>query len=292
MFDINGLRGDMVMAACLRYDLAPIPATFEAKLRLTPEAAADYQDGKTIRVNEAEFCIVKSEPLRNAGGMVQGKYPMSAISITAFPAGCVNVAKPLRRAVIHQNASIAAIYRECGATVGVGGDFIVPRFACFAGSVPTFHIARVLQEESAQMMWRNGRAEVMRLREMLAQAPVDDISGESSEDIRSGFLEADEIPIYVSTNERGEFLMGGRRDTAQTVAYSPRKTAHELSAMSKVLVRRKVVTSQPNQNIRAGEVIAVRGVPLAVMTAAHYVQNDTDGGGANQYSRFWLGSLS
>lgn len=292
MIDVNGLRGDMVMAACLRHDLAPIPLTFEAKLRVTPETAPDYQDGKEIRINEIAFRIVKSEPLRNAGGLVQGQYPMAAVAITAFPEGCVNVAKPRKSAVIHRNAGFASIYRACGATVGVEGDVVVSRFACFAGDVPTFQLANVLQEESAVLMWRAGKVQLVRLPDLLAQAPVDEITVESSEDIKSGFLEADEIPVYLSTDAHGQFLSGSRREAAQAVSYAPRKSLRELNFMSRVLVRRKVIASKPNPTLRAGDMISVRGVPLVIMTAAHYMQNNTDGGGANQYSRYWLGSAA
>ena len=143
------------------------------------------------------------------------------------------------------------------------------------------------------------RAEVVELRiqlaempDVFAQEPVDDVDEESAEDIKSGFLEADEIPVYMSTDERGQFLSGGRRDAAQTVAFSPRKSLRELNFMSRVLVRRKVITAKPNPTLRAGDVILVRGLPLVIMTAAHYIQNNTDGSGANQYSRYWLGSSS
>lgn len=282
----------MVLSACLRYDLAPIPLTFEAQIRLAPETASDFQDGKLIRVNEIDFRIIKCEPMRNAGGGTQGDYPLSAVSITAFPDGVVNVARRRRAAVIAKNASFSSIYRSCGATVGVTGDITIGRFACFRGDVPTFQLARVLQEESAVLLWKSNKVNLMRLRDVMAQAPVDSIAVESSEDIRSSFLESDEIPVYFSIGADGAFLSGQRRNDAQSVAYSPRKNARELGLMGRVLVRRKVITGAPNLGIRAGDVIDVRGIPLVVMTAAHYEQNGTDGGGINQYSRFWLGSLS
>lgn len=290
MISINNLRGDMVLSACLRYDLAPIPLTFEAQIRLAPETATDFQDGKIIRVNEIDFRIIKCEPMRNAG--VQGDYPLSAVSITAFPEGLVNVARRRRAAVVFNNASFATIYRSCGATVGIGGDITIGRFACFKGDVPTFQLAKVLQEESAVLVWKAGKVNLMRLRDVMTQAPVDSLAVASSEDVSSSFLEADEIPAYFSIGADGKFLAGERRNDAQAAAYSPRKNSRELGLMGRVLVRRKVITASPNLGIRAGDVIDMRSTPLVVMTAAHYMQNNTDGGGANQYSRFWLGSLS
>ena len=86
--------------------------------------------------------------------------------------------------------------------------------------------------------------------------------------------------------------MGEQRGDAQAMAYTPRKNARELGLMGRVLVRRKVIACLPSLGVRAGDVFEVRGVPLVVMTAAHYMQNNVDGAGAKQYSRLWLGGLS
>lgn len=292
MISVNGLRGDFVLSACLRYDLAPIPLTFEGKIRLTPENAGDYQDGSVIRVNEIDFRIIKSEPVLNSGGLTQGDYPMSAVSITAFPESVVNVARRRRAAVISSNASFASIYRSCGATAAIKGDINIGRFACFKGDVPTAHIAKAMQEESAVLMWRSGKVELMRLRDVLMQSPIGSLSAIASEDIRSSFLERDEIPVYFSVGPDGKFISGEQRSEGQARVYTSRKSARELGLMGRVLVRRKVVVCMPNIGIRAGDVFDFRGVPLVVMTAAHYQQNNVDGGGAKQYSRLWLGGLS
>lgn len=292
MIDVHGLRGDFILSACLRYDLAPIPLTFEGQVRLTPDTAADFQDGRVIRVNEIDFRIVKSEPVQNKGGLTQGSYPLSAVSITAFPDSLVNVARRRRTAVIAKNTSFAAVYRSCGATAAVLGDIDIGRFACFKGSVPTFQLATVMQEEAAALMWRGGKVELMRLRDMLAQEPVSSQPAIASEDVRSSFLEGDEIPVYFSVGPDGNFLGGPQRQDGQAAAYSPRKSERELGLMGRVLVRRKVVACMLDIGIRAGDVFSVQGAPLVVMTAAHYMQNNVDGGGAKQYSRLWLGSLS
>lgn len=292
MISIKGVSGDMVLSSCLRYDLAPIPLTLEAKIRLTPATSGEFQDGKVIRVNEIDFRIIKCEPIRNAGSGTQGDYPLSAVSITAFPDSVVGVALGRRAAVIAKNTSFSSLYRSCGATVGVSGDIAIGRFACFKGEIPTFHLAKVLQEESAVLIWRAGKIHLMRLRDVMAQKPIDSITVESSEDIRSSFLESDQIPVYFSIGADGKFLSAARRNDGQSAVHAPRKNARELGLMGRVLVRRKIITGAPNLGLRAGDVIDVRGTPLVVMTAAHFTQNGTGGDGANQYSRLWLGSLS
>ncbi|ABO60610.1 hypothetical protein LA345_38985 (plasmid) [Burkholderia vietnamiensis] len=288
MFDVNGLRGDLIISADLRYDLAPIPLTFEANIRLTQQTAADYRDGSVIKVNEIPFRIVKAVPTRNVA--VQGKEPLSAVHITAFPDSVVEVARPRRTAVIFQNASLSGIYRACGASAPLVGDFAISRYACFVGNVPTFGIARVLQEESAVVMWRKAKLQAMNLRDLMAQTPIDKLDIDGAEDVKSDFLESDEVPVYVSVGPNGKFLSGARRNDTQSVAFSPRKDARSLNFMGRVLVRRKVITTKANPAVRAGDVANISGTPLVVMTAAHHMQNGTDGGGTEQYTRLWLGS--
>jgi hypothetical protein len=288
MVNVNGLRGDLVISADLRYDLAPIPLTFEANVRLTQQTAADFQDGALITVNEVPFRIIKAVPTRNAG--VQGKEPISAVHVTAFPDSVVAVAKRRSTAVVFQNASLAGIYRACGASAPLVGDLSIPRYACLVGGVPTYGIATVLQEESAVVMWRQAKLQAMNLRDLMAQTPIDNVVIDGAEDVKSDFLESDEVPVYVSVGPDGKFVSGTRRNDTQSVAFSPRKDTRTLNFMGRVLVRRKVVTIKPNLTVRAGDVVNIRGTPLVVMTAAHHMQNGTDGGGIEQYSRLWLGS--
>lgn len=292
MISIEGIRSGFILTACLRYDMAPIPVTFEGQIRLTNETAQLLQDGALIKVNEIPFRIIKCEPLRNAGGGVQGDLPLSAVSITAFPEAVVGVARRRRAAVIGMSTTFSSLYRSCGATVSVDGDMTIGRFACFKGDVPTMQLAKVLQEESAVLFWKSGRVKLMRLRELMTQEPITDLSVTASEDVQSDFLETDEIPLYISTGPDGKFLSGERSNDAQAVTYTPRKTGRELGQMARVLVRRKVITGQPNLEVQAGAVVDVRGKPLVVMTAVHYMQNGTDGGESAQYSRYWMGSIT
>lgn len=292
MIVVNGLRGDMVLEAILRSDLAPIPLTFEGQLRTTPQTAVDYQDGKTITINETPFRIVKALPVNNAGGgTVDGK-PLSAVSITALPEACFAVAEPRRTAVIFDSATLSGIYRACGASTPVAGDFSVAGFGALVGEIPTFQIARLLQEESAAMCWRDGRLRVMRLRDMLAQTPVGELDEANTEDVRSAFAEADQIPQYISTGADGSITVGARRSASQAVEYVANRSARELNFMGKVLVRRKTTRQPLDITRRAGEVMSVRGTPMAIMTAAHVQSVGADGGPAEQYTRLWLGVSS
>jgi hypothetical protein len=286
------MRGDMVISATLRSDLAPIPLTFEGQIRVTAQTGADFKDGRPITVNGVPFRIVKSIPIQNAGGGAQGREPLTAVDITAFPDGLQSLAQPRTAAVIFANASIGGIYRACGATVPVTGDFSADSFACFVGGVPTFPIARVLQEEGITAMWRKGGIKLMSLRDVFAQAPVDSIDTASSEGVKSDTLTAEQIPVYWSIGPDGEVISAPRTDAAQAMAYTPRKSATALGFMGRVLVRRRTMTGKVNPAIRAGDVVSVAGVPHVVMTVVQHDQNGGDGGAIDQYTRLFLGTLS
>ncbi len=287
MIDVNGLRGDMVIYACLRSDLAPIPLTFEGTIRTTQQTAVDFKDGALITINEVPFRIVESLPANNVG--VQGKEPISATKITAFPDSIVEVARPRKSAVIFKNATLAGIYRACGASVPIAGDFGIERYACLIGGEPTMGIAQALQEASAVVMWRTSKIQAMNLRDVFQQSAITNIDIDGSQDFRSDFLVSGEVPTYFSTGPDGAFVAGLRLGDAQSVMFSPRKSARTLNAMSRVLVRRKAITIKADPTIRAGDVVNIRGTPFAVMTAAQCMKNGTDGGGVEQYTRLWLG---
>jgi hypothetical protein len=292
VIEVANMRGDMILSAVLRSDLAPIPYTFEAQVRVTQDTAATFRDNAVITVNSTSFRIIHTEPVQNVGGGPQGKEPINAVSITAYPDDIADVARPRSSAVIFENTSLAAIYRACGANVPIKGDLPVSAFACLIGNIPTFGLSRVLQEESAVVMWRKGTLQSMALRDLVAQVPVDAVDGAESEGVQSEFIVADEVPVYYSIGADGSFVSGPRKNAWQRSEYTPRKSERALNAMGRVLVRRKVITGKVRPTIRAGDVVTVRGTPLVVMTVAQVMKNGTGGDAQQQYTRVWLGGLS
>lgn len=292
MFTINDLRGDLIIKACLRSDLAPIPFTFEATVRVTQDNAVEFQDGAVITVNNNQFQIVKAEPVRNVGGGPQGKEPINAVKLTAFPVGIVMLGKPRTTAVILSNGSLAGIFRACGATVPITGDFAIGSYACLVGGIPTYDLARVLQEESSVVMWRKNTIQAMSIANLMAQTPVQGVDTANSEDVKSDFKLAHEIPVFYSVAPDGTIIAGTRTDAAQSMAYVPRKDLRALNSMGRVLIRRKVITGKVNPTLRAGDVVNVAGTPMAIMTAALFSASGTDGGETTEYSRLWLGVSS
>ncbi|MFM0608677.1 hypothetical protein PQR05_29525 [Paraburkholderia sediminicola] len=291
MIVVDGVRGDMILSATLRSDLAPIPFTFEGTIRTTAETAAQFKDSALITVNQTAFRIVKSLPTASAAGVMADK-PFSGVHVTAFADGLQALALPRTTAAIFENVALAGAFRACGASVPMKGDFTLDQFACYIGEIPTFALARVMQEEGVVVMWRAGSLQAMGYRELFAQTPIDEIDLDSSESIFSAHLLADQIPVYYSIAPDGQIITAPRTDAAQKLAYVPGKSQRALNNMGRVLVNRKSITGKVNPSIRAGDMLVVKGVPMVVMTVAQVIDNGSDGGPANQYTRVWLGVLS
>jgi hypothetical protein len=218
---------------------------------------------------------------------------MTAIRITAMLDSCHSAAFVRSRAIIKESAAMSAIYRAAGATIkAVDADFPVPRFYCPVGETPTFHIARVLQEEGGAVRWKSGRLQFVRLPDLFKQKPVLDLPNNASDDVDSGFLERHEVPWFFSLAASGAAVFGNR-DKPRAVRYSPFKDAQRLRNMTRCLVHRKTSRTTMRGNVVAGDLIAYAGgAKLAVITAAHVFGSGTDDGGQQEaYTLLWVGSL-
>lgn len=291
--DGQQIRGDLIKSATLRSDLAPIPLTLEAEIRSGEEDMDKLlAEGKTLIVRGSDTMRIISSS-RVAGRSVQGSREMAATRIVALLDACQGAAYVRQRAIIKENASLAAIYRAAGATIkGMDADFPVPRFCCPVGDTPTFHIARVLQEEGGAVRWKNGKLQFVRLGDLFKQAAVLTLPDNASENLESGFLERHTVPSFFSLDSSGATLFGNR-DKARVVRFSPFKDAQRLRSMTRCLVQSKVSRIGLAGQIAAGDLIAyVGGAKLAVITAAHVFSSGTDDGGAQDaYTRLWLGSM-
>jgi hypothetical protein len=285
------LRGDIIKSAILRSDLAPVPASLEAEIRVDDELKKLLAEGKIITAGGDNFRIVKSEG--GAGRESQGQHDTSAVKITALLDACQPVAFVRQKSIIKENASLAGIYRATGATLkAIDADFAVPRFSCFVGQTPSFHIARALQEEGGVVRWKSGKMTFFRLPDLFKQKTVMTLPGNAFDDIESGFLERHEVPFFYSLADDGSFVYGNR-NKSRTARFVPFKNALRLQNMTRCLITRKVskrLTYAPK--LAAGDLISIAGAdPLVIVTAAHAFFSGTDGSGSNQYSRLWLAGL-
>lgn len=287
----NQIRGDLIKSSVLRSDLAPIPLTLEAEIRVDDDMARRLAEGCVLTLGSGDAMrIVKS--VKTVGRATQGKHEIAAVHITAMLDACHGIAFVRSRAIIKESAALSAIYRAAGAALqAVDADFPAPRFSCLVGDTPSFHISRVLQEEGGVVRWKAGRLKFFRLPDLFKQKAVTDLPNNASDDVASGFLERHEIPSFFSLNEAGSFVFGNRTKP-RSVRYSPFKDVQRLRSMSRCLVLRKILKIDYAGQVAAGDLINFAGGDqLCVITAAHVFESGTDGSGSNQYTRLWLGSL-
>lgn len=290
--DGRQLRGDLIKSATLRSDLSPIPLTLEAEIRAGDDGIDKFlAEGQVLTVGGDALRIVKSR--RVAGRSSQGQHDAEAYAITALLDACHGVAYVRSRAIIKENASLAAIYRAAGASIkSVGADFPVPRFCCPVGDTPTFQIARLLQEEGGAVRWKGGKLQFARLGDLFKQAAVLTLPDNASENVESEFLERHSVPWFFSLSASGEPVFGNR-DKPRAVRFSPFKNAQRLRNMTRCLVHRKTSRTTFRGSIAAGDLIQYSGgEKLVVITAAHVFGSGTDDGGAQDaYTRLWVGGL-
>lgn len=287
----NQIRGDLIKSAVLRSDLAPIPVTLEAEIRADDDMAKLLVEGKMVTTGQGDdLRIVKS--VRVIERETQGDREVSFIRVTAMLDACHSIAFVRSRAIIKESAALSAIYRAAGATIkSLDADFPVPRFCCTVGDTPSYHIARVLQEEGGAVRWKAGKLKFFRLTDLFKQKAEDNLPNNASDDVASGFLERHDIPWFFSINDVGSFVFGDQ-SKPRSVRYSPFKNVQRLRSMSHCLVQRKVCKIDFTEHLVAGDLLNfVGGTPLAIITAAHVFESGTDGSGSNQYTRLWLGSL-
>lgn len=290
--DGTQIRGDMIVSATLRSDLAPIPCSLELDIRTGDESIeGKMAEGETISTGSGDkYKIVKSSKVQSKD--VQGDSLMAVRRVTALLDSCHGIAFVRSRAIIKEQASLAAIYRAAGATIkAIDADFPVPRFCCPVGETPTFHIARILQEEGGIVRWKEGRLGFVRLPDLFKQQPVATIAHSAAEDVESGFLERHEVPWFFSLNDSAGFVFGNR-DKPRSALFSPFKNEQRLRNMTRCLIRRKVAKVPLDMRSGAGELIQMAdGRKLVVVTAAHRWESTGDGGAGQNYSRLWLGEM-
>lgn len=296
LFLSNGkqIRGDLIRRAVLRSDLAPIPCTLEAEINSGDETIDRLlAEGESLVTESGDkYFIVKSEHV--VGNRVRGDRLDTGNKITALLEATLPAAYVRSTAVIKENSSLSGVYRAVGASIRViEGDFPVARFYCPVGETPTFHIARILQEEGGVVRWKNNRMRFFALGELTAQKAVREFSDKSSDTVQTGFLERHTVPWFFSLSETGEFVFGNRAK-ARKAAFSPFKNVIRLRNLTRCLVQKKVVKLAMDMQIAAGDLLrnATDGKNYVVLTVAHVFETGADvGSAANTYSRVWLGQV-
>lgn len=286
------IRGDMMVRTVFRTDLTPIPATVEFEVRKTPEMEKSVTEGSVVRVgiDMTEFLLVKvmqrSDPESSHGGR-----PYPTISAVGILASCAPIAQRMQRAVIRESSSLGEIYRACGATLRIESDFTVPQFSCFVGMVPSFEVAKVLQEEAGVLVYAAGKIKFRRLAELRDSKAQQTMSADQVQTTQSGFLERHVVPFAITTSTENA-IVTGRRESARGAIYRPRGDQRIVNNLSVALVQRAKVRSGLVPGFNAGMRVDVGTAPHIAITAAHVYESGADGESGEQYSQFWLGEVA
>lgn len=289
--DGKEIGGDFIIGLTLRSDLAPIPKTLEATIRYDEDIAPLLAEGKTLTAGPDgdQYRIVKSLPTFSAEGQ-QGGRALASIAVSAYHEKTVTIGFRRAKAIIKEKTSLAQIYAAAGATVTVQDDISIEKFCCLVGQVPSFAVAKIIQEEGGAVYWTGRSMRFARIEDLAKQAPLYAVGPESVSTIESGFLERHQVPWFYSLDENGAFAFGNR-ERARAAIYSPRKNVRVLRNGSRCLILRNKLTSLYRPDIQAGAAIQVGAVNNVVITAAHVLEPGTDGSPTNTYSKFWLGEV-
>jgi hypothetical protein len=286
------LRNDFIISLIVRNDLAPIPESIEAKIRLDEAIKPLLKEGAIVETQAGhKHRIIKCEQAQTTA--MQGERPIGYIAIIAILDDChkLSFVREQGKAIGKENASLSACYRACGATIkAVSGDFPIPRFNCFVGDTPTFAIARVLQESGGVVRIKNNKLSFLPLRSFASIKPLT-ITESINEAVASGMKGRHEVPNFISINPDAS-LIKTTSQTARTVDFSPHKNSIMLGNMTRHLALVQKSRLPLTQTICAGDVVTTDGINnVIVITAAHTFMSGTDGQSQQSYTLLWLSEV-
>lgn len=266
--DGTAISGSALFSVIVRYDLVPIPASLEMLIKSAFDVGNRLSVGSIVTVLGIEFEVVKCEKVTQADQ--QTGTPVRALKIIALHAGCVAAGYVRKTAIIKENTSLAEVYSAAGAKVRISGaDFIIPRFSCLVGQIPTYGIQRALHEVAGGVRIKNRKLEFLRLQDAIAADPFL-LQGANAASVESEFLERSEVPTFFATDAAGALVVGDS-SVARRMSYAHGRGQAELYSMSKVLIHAGPHKMPLNVDISAGDCV----VPITtqkrmlVITAVH-----------------------
>lgn len=282
---------DLIHKGVLRSDLTPVPRTLELTVDLLDDLEQRLAVGESVWAGHEwlEYRVVKTAP-HVPLGQVQGERQRQAMTVTAILADCAGLAFPCERAVVQYGKPFSAAYRAAGGRLPFAADLPLPEFVCFVGQYATRMLAQVLQEAGAALVLRDGKASVIRLRDLLKELPQDSIGQvASTARVDSDLLELNTVPTGYSLDDAGAIVMGDRA-RGRSLQFMPRASQTNLNSASHVPVQRQALPCAYAPHVRAGDVIEVMGQPLFVITAAHAWERLE--GVVEARSQLWLGGIN
>lgn len=281
------LRGDEILTATLRYDLTPVPVSLELKV-VGDEQTKPLQVSDTLLILDEQIPLTIIKRQVQDTDIVQGDRHISTVFFVAVLAGCEKLITPAHKAILLSGTSFANAYRACGVAAAFGKDVPLTVFDCFFGKVPTFEIARRACEEACVIVFKDGRLNAVRLKELMNQEPLlqlDPMSIQYDHSLNKALL-----PHFITVNPDGatveESLMGNK-----SANFYPNMDTRRLKNLRTVLVQKATVMRNLSVQFVAGDVFLVGEDKFVVLTAAHYITTGSLGGEMGMYSKFWLAQV-
>ena len=289
--DKGVIRGDLIFSSVLRYDITPVPSTFEASIMFDSQIAKSLANGRVINVNGFDYRIVKSDKKRT--GDIQGLNEINVMSIICQLDSHHKISIARRVAIIKESTALSSIYRASGCSVShVVNDIRIPRFSCFVGDTPSLFILAALQEAGGIMSWKKGRSRFQSIDQAMTQKEKYVLPDNTLQGGLSNLVERHSIPNYYSIDDKGEVVYGARSNP-RTTRFSPHKTSSTVNRMSGVITQRAVIETGLSLDLYAGDIMGfTNSKPLLIVTAAHVFSAGSGDNGQQQYTKLWLGSPS
>jgi hypothetical protein len=290
--DGAALRGDMVMRIVQRFDLAPVPSTLEATIRVDTSTQNLLVEGGKLRAG-TDFDLYRIIKVvhQPPSAAAQNGESMQLRQIIGVLDGMQALMWAQQKAVVKQGVGMVECYRSCGTTARMGTDVPIQRMFVPKGHLATYALAELMAEEFASPVWQDARMHFKRIPDLLAQKAAHALDSDAGQVIESNWLEQFETISAYSCDPRGAVIQAPGATQAHRAAFLPRQPLRVLTNWGRWLAVRRCLDAQWSGALRAGQVVSLAGSQHLIVTAAHLWENNADGGGSNQQTRLWLGQI-
>jgi len=279
------VNSGLIEKIILRSDLFVIPETLEVTLRYDKKVFDALKEGDSFKsgYDDNDYKIIKVEPFLGAPQGMSGDQAIASFRIIAILKQFIKLTYIQKKATIKSSDKLSAIYRSCGYEGNTANDMQAGKFSCFVGDFATIRIQKALQDLSVSPVWMTDTLKFVKNSEILSKQPSLQFESDTTTSINSEFLQRHEIPENYSTKGDKAKTIAGGTGKPRILEYRPREKESTLLNASKVLINKKILTSNYNASHKAGDVFLIAGKPFVVITALH------SRGQNKEYSKYWLG---
>ena len=283
---------EVLLSLTWRTDLTPVPSTLEFSVRRSASLEKALVAGAVVLIggNALPMKLVKVEPVKS--GQVQGGERMGWLYCLAVLAGMASLILPANKAVIQSGGGFSGALMACGSSVVAHKDIPLPNFVCLKGQVPTFAIARYLQQEAAAICLKGDKVEVWRLTELAKQEPSATFESALMHQQASPEKVRLLVPSAFSVASDGSQIENDQIGYEQRVRYEPRLTTRQLRNLERVLIHRGTLERAFNPSrLQAGNCVSIGDESLVILTAAHHLNTGAMGGEPSATTKVWLSAM-